>query len=94
VRRPDALPDAALRAAETFWRSIEPKVDAALSELKELQGRSMELLATIHYLRHVQNVGEDQLVEILRILKPKFGEPEIRRGERRLAELGETAARV
>jgi uncharacterized protein YwgA len=91
VRKPDALPELVLREAEQFWTAIEASVEAALAQLEGLQGRSLELIATIHYLRHVQQVRQDQLVEVLRILKPKYSEPEIRWGEGKLVELEQTA---
>jgi uncharacterized protein YwgA len=93
VRQPDMLSPVLQAEAGRLWTGIEPRVEMAIRRLAGFQGRQLELIATIHYLRHVQNVSEDQLVEVLRTLKPKFSEEEIRRGERTLAEL-DSAARA
>jgi uncharacterized protein YwgA len=94
VNDSDALPPEERAQAACEWTSIEPAVQAALTRLAGTSGRKLELIATIHYLRHVQQVDEDQLAGVLRFLKPKFSAEEIEAGREQLASLESTAGEL
>lgn len=54
-------------------------------------GRTFELVATIHYLRNVQEVPEEELEAVLRGLKPKYSSDEFKEGVRQLGLLEKAA---
>lgn len=76
------------------------KVEEALSRMlaefnsqsDQTDGRRFELVATIHYLRDVQEVPENELCQVLRALKPKFSAADFEDGKKQLALLEQSAA--
>ena len=79
-------------AAEERWSDISGGVRQACLALKGLYGRDLELIATLHYLQHVQEVGESELPLRLQELKPKFSPNEIQWGLDFLRRLENNAA--
>ena len=75
------------------------KVESALAKMLEqfqlqsdrIDGRRFELVATIHYLRDVQEVPENELCQVLRALKPKYTVAEFEEGKKQLALLEKSA---
>lgn len=88
------LPSKARDEADKLWVHTEKTISMALDQLRTMKGRDLELIATIHYLRNVQEVEEPELAKVLRILKPKFGQVEIEQGNRALRKLQASAPSV
>ncbi len=66
------------------WEQVEPAMKALLSAIGRCTGRDLELYATIHYLRTVQDVPEEDLWDVLHILKPKYSLDEFDKGKEKL----------
>ena len=88
------IPESLRNQAVKIWEEAEPRIKLAMKNLRGTQGRELELIATIHYLRNVQKVGEESLVEVLRTLKPKFTEDNVEDGKSKLSELEASAAGI
>lgn len=73
--------------ADAEWTRIRPSVELLFGSVGGSTGRDLELIATIHYLREVQGVPEEELWEVLHALKPKYSHGEFGAGNRKLAEM-------
>lgn len=74
------------KLAEQYWQEVAPSMEALLTHIQGMSGRQIELIATLHYLRHVQEVGETDLREVLKALKPRYSDQEFVWGTGQLAK--------
>jgi uncharacterized protein YwgA len=87
VKARSPFPASVVDAAELEWAGVEANVRRACDKVRGFTGRQLELVATLHYLRNVQEVGEEQLADVLMLLKPKFVRNEVEWGITILATL-------
>lgn len=85
------LPKQYTAEAEEEWGPLREKLDSALTHLRGLESKQLELAATIHYLQHVQQVPRHILKDVFRQLKPKFNDDDFDWGMRRVHALEESA---
>mgnify|MGYP007088250816 CR=1 FL=1 len=81
-----------------LFQQVETALGKLLEQFKaqndQADGRRFELVATIHYLREVQEVPEDELEGVLRALKPKYSKDEFQEGVRQLNLLKQSATEM
>ncbi len=73
--------------ARQRWEVVAPRMKALISFVGDMSGRQLELLATLHYLQHVQAVSDAELREVLQTLKPKYSNDEFAWGKQKLTEM-------
>lgn len=80
------------------FQQLETALGKLLEQFKaqnnQADGRRFELVATIHYLREVQEVPEGELEDVLRALKPKYSRDEFQEGVRQLNLLKQSATEM
>lgn len=79
------------------WLQIQEPVRQAFADFHELgldAAKPFELVATIHYLRHVQAVPAPEVPDMLRLLKPRYSLADIQSAEELLGQLESAAAGV
>lgn len=86
------LPEQDEKEIDARWRRVRPKIEHALSKLHSMSSTDLELVATIHYLQHVQKVKSDVLYEVFRRLKPKFTKDQYEWGQEKVRELKHSSA--
>lgn len=74
---------------------LESALNRMLSQFNEqnkrTDGRTLELVATIHFLRNEEEIEDEELESVLRGLKPKYSSAEFKEGLRQLEQLVQSA---
>jgi uncharacterized protein YwgA len=87
VPRKSVFPKEVNHAAEEEWERIKHSVEAICAGVRGFISRDLELVATLHYLKHSECVDDEQLPDVLIALKPKFRREDVSRGLNILAVL-------
>lgn len=87
VSKKTVFPREVTQIAEEEWRKIKHSVEAICAGVKGSSSRNLELVATLHYLKHTECVGDEQLPDVLIALKPKFSKEDVSKGLSSLAVL-------
>ncbi len=87
------FPKSVIAPAETQWQTIAQRVELACRQVRGMSSRDLELVATLHYLHHVQEVSVSMLPTMLIALKPKFSKEDVEKGLQTLSALEATASR-
>lgn len=90
VKSPE-LPQHVAQASAAQWDIVAPNLSTALARLSGFSSKDLELVATLHYLQHVQQVDPGLLRDIFRKLKPGFTDADYARGLQKVAELEHSA---